>query len=270
MWALVAVLVVLLLLAAGLLVPQLLGGSGTTQVDVPRVIAQTIPEAERTLAHAGLTLGTRKQVYSTTVPRGHIVGQNPKPQQHVDKGSAVNVTVSAGEQTRVVPDVTPYLLQEATARLTALDFRVKPIKVRRSQLRFGHVIRTNPPPGVTVKIGSTIEVYYSGGFIKVPNVVGKTESVATNEVRAAGFNPVTSDEVSDQPAGTVTHTSPDPLTLAPYGSTVVIFVSLGPTTPPPTTPTTPTTPPTSTPPSTSPTTTAGGATSSTRSRSGRG
>jgi serine/threonine-protein kinase len=255
MWALVAVLVILLLVAGGLLLPTLFGGSTTAQVDVPRILRQTIPQAERTLRQAGLTLGNQRQVYSTNVPVGRIVSQTPAPQAELDKGSAVNVTVSAGEKMTTVPDLTPDFLTEAKAKLTALGLRVRPLKVADSQLKYGRVIRTDPPPGTSARVGSLVRVYYSGGYLQVPNVVGETQAQAIGDLRRAHFSPVVAQRVSDEPAGTVVRQNPGPLSRRPYGSTVVIYVSIGsgPTTPTqPTTPTNPTTPTSPTSP-TSPT-----------------
>ena len=75
--------------------------------------------------------------------------------------------------------------------------------------------------------------------------------------RNAGFNPVVSNVVSDTPAGIVTAQDPEAFTKQPFGSTVVISVSLGP--PEPTTSAPTTTTPTTTTPTTSTTTTAFGA-----------
>jgi serine/threonine-protein kinase len=251
---LVGVLVVLLLVAGGLLIPGLLGSGSVKQVDVPSVVGQTVPQATTTLQQADLVLGTHDPVFSTTVPVGHIVSQRPKSLERAPAGSAVNVTVSAGEQTHVVPDMTPYSFQTATTKLEALGFRVHGIKVADSTLRLGRVIRTDPAAGTTQRVGTTINVYYSGGYVQVPNVVGKSESVATAELKQAHFRPISSSEVSNEPAGTVIKQDPAPLSRQPYGSTVIIYVSLGPTTTPtsPTTPTGPTTPTNSTTP-TSPT-----------------
>jgi beta-lactam-binding protein with PASTA domain len=254
--ALTAVAVALAVLAA-LLVPKLLDTGGTaTQVDVPRIIGATVPQAEAQLRRAGLELGKQTPVFSTTVPKNHIVSQRPNPLQRATEGSAVDVTVSAGAQTHVVPDVTPYGIQEATRRLEALKFQVKPVKVKDSQLRLGRVIRTDPAAGTSQRVGTVITVFYSAGFVEVPNVVGQNRVTAMKHLSAAGFEPLPSYQPNDARKGTVVDQSPDGLTQRPYGSTVVIYVSLGPTEPTTPTESTPTTsPPTTTPPTTTPPTT---------------
>ncbi|MEJ7630126.1 MAG: Stk1 family PASTA domain-containing Ser/Thr kinase [Nocardioidaceae bacterium] len=250
-WILVGVLAVVVAILAALLLPRLLGDSNTSkQVDVPDVIGKTVPQANAALERVGLHLGGQTPAFSTTVPKGEIVSQEPARLERVAEGSAVDVRVSAGAETHPVPDVTPYFLKDATRRLEALDFQVNPIKVLDSPLRFGKVIRTDPSAGTVQPVGTTIDVYYSSGFIPVPNVVGESQKAAMADLRREHFVPLPSSEASDAPAGTVVRQEPEALTPRPFGSTVVIFVSLGPTTPP-TTPTT-TTPPTT--PTTSPTT----------------
>jgi eukaryotic-like serine/threonine-protein kinase len=203
--------------------------------------------------------------------------QSPTPLQRVDEGSAVNVTVSAGAQTHPVPDVTPYVLKEATRRLEALDFRVAPIKMSNSTLPAGRVIRTDPAAGTVQRVGTTIKVYYSAGFVPVPNVVGEQRLAAIADLKRAHFVAVPSYQPGDAPKGTVVDQDPNGLTPRPFGSTVVIFVSLGPTptstpetTPTSSAPTSPTTsPPTSTPPTSTPPTSTPPSTTTTTTTRGR-
>jgi serine/threonine-protein kinase len=256
-WVLVGAIAVILAILAAFLLPSLLSSSNSAkQVDVPRIVGERVPQATIALRRAGLVLGKQTPKFSLTVPKGQIMSQNPTPLQRVDEGSAVNVVISAGAETHVVPDVRPFSFAEATRRLEALDFQVKGIKVATSTLRAGRVIRTDPTAGTTQRVGTVIKVFYSAGFVQVPNVVGQNRVAAIKRLKAAGFDPIESERTNDAPKGTVVDQSPDGLTSQPFGSTVVIYVSLGPTTPP-TTPTTsaPTTTPPTTPPSSPPTTT---------------
>jgi eukaryotic-like serine/threonine-protein kinase len=254
-WVIVGAIAVILAVLAAFLLPSLLSGDSTKQVDVPRIVGERVPQATADLRRVGLVLGKQTPKFSLSVPKGEIMSQSPTPLQRIDEGSAVNVTISAGAQTHVVPDVRPYSFAEATRRLEALDFRVQGVKVTKSTLRAGRVIRTDPTAGTTQRVGTLIKVYYSAGYVQVPNVVGQNRVAAIKRLKEAGFNPVESEQANDAPKGTVVDQSPDGLTSQPFGSTVVIYVSLGPTTPP-TTPTTsaPTTTPPTTPPSSPPTT----------------
>jgi serine/threonine-protein kinase len=65
-------------------------------------------------------------------------------------------------------------------------------------------------------------------MVTVPDVTGETEAVATNDMRDAGFEVDTEQRQSDVPAGKVIETDPSGGDEAEKGSTVTLFVSLGP------------------------------------------
>jgi serine/threonine-protein kinase len=65
-------------------------------------------------------------------------------------------------------------------------------------------------------------------MVSVPDVTGETQAVATNDMRDAGFEVDTQQRQSDVPEGKVIETDPSGGTEAEKGSTVTLFVSLGP------------------------------------------
>lgn len=65
-------------------------------------------------------------------------------------------------------------------------------------------------------------------MVEVPDVAGKEEAVATNELRDAGFEVESEPRESDVPEGEVIETDPSGGEEAEEGSTVTLFVSLGP------------------------------------------
>jgi len=256
LWVLLALVGALIVIAALVLVPRLLSSGSATLVDVPNVVGKPLPAATTILERNGLQAGTPTPVFSAK-PKGQVVAQAPQFPAQVDEGSTVQLKVSAGQETHTVPDLTPYFLKEAEAILVKQGFQPRAVKVADSTLRFGKVIRSDPPARSPEPVGTVVRVYYSAGYIRVPNVIGQSQAAATATLKKAHFTVIPARSTSDAPAGTVTRTDPPPETSKPYGSTVVIFVSDGPaptTTPTnPTTPTAPTTPTSPTP--TSPTTT---------------
>ncbi len=65
-------------------------------------------------------------------------------------------------------------------------------------------------------------------MVEVPDVTGEQEAVATNQLRDAGFEVDTQQRESDVPEGEVIETDPSGGDEAEEGSTVTLFVSLGP------------------------------------------
>jgi serine/threonine-protein kinase len=245
LWALLILLLVAAIAAALILVPKLTSDSGPPQVGVPRIIGLTVDDARAALERKGLGLGQETTVRSGG-PRNHIVHQDPAPGDTVEEGTSVDYTIVVGPKMVTIPDVTQGTLDEATAQLEGLGLVVDPKADPTSTERKNQVTRTDPVAGNRVPKHSTVTVYYSTGYVEVPSVVGMTQEQATKILEDQHFRVVVSNVPSDTEAGIVTAQDPEAGARRPYGDTVVISVSLGPTTPttptessPTTTPTTP-------------------------------
>jgi hypothetical protein len=120
-----------LLLAALLLGAALLGGlawalSGgltdqgspaSARVEVPDVVGLGQNEAQRRLEDAGLKLGAQDEASSEQVAVGAVIEQNPAAGTKAERGTAVDLIVSAGppqELTTASPTATPTATQTAT------------------------------------------------------------------------------------------------------------------------------------------------------------
>jgi serine/threonine-protein kinase len=66
------------------------------------------------------------------------------------------------------------------------------------------------------------------GQVRVPDVVGFTETAATNEIEGAGLNPIVERRVSEKPPGTVIEQDPPAREFVDDGSDVTIFVAKAP------------------------------------------
>ncbi len=228
--------------------------SPNNQVQVPRVIGMSITKARHTIGAAKLAVPPESYAHSASVPKNHVISQDPSPGGYVDQGSDVNLTVSLGAQSTEVPPLIGQTQAQAQAALTAAHLKGVFKQVKSDQPQ-GTVISTDPTAGSPLPRGATVNVSISRGPSKIPNVVGLLQADAEQKLRDAGFVPsVKPDDTSTEPQGTVTQQVPDAKQTAAQGSTVYIFVSSGPTEPtsPPTSE--PTSPPTSVP--TSPTTSA--------------
>jgi eukaryotic-like serine/threonine-protein kinase len=102
----------------------LIVSTGPSSVKVPDLKGKTQAEAKAKLEEVHLVLGVVRQVPSTTVQKGRVINQNPNPGVLYGKGQKVDVDISSGKPTAVVPDVVG--LDEATARerLAARKFTV--------------------------------------------------------------------------------------------------------------------------------------------------
>lgn len=71
---------------------------GASQVRVPDLRAYTESEARRQLANMGLKLGSVSTEYDSDVPEGQVIGQSISAGQKVNKGTAVGIVISLGEE----------------------------------------------------------------------------------------------------------------------------------------------------------------------------
>jgi beta-lactam-binding protein with PASTA domain/predicted Ser/Thr protein kinase len=245
-WAyvLLGVAVLAVFVAAAIFGREFFGTSDVPQVPVPRVVDMTQAQAVQALDQVGLKADITRQNSSTK--KGIVLTQDPPLGTLVDKGSKVDLTVSAGKKmVQIPPDIVDMNLQDAEAALTDLGLETKSIEEHSTETK-GQVTRTDPPPGQSVPVGSSVTVWYSAGLVEVPNVINQTQDDATRQLRALGFRVIPSfDPFSSDPAGTVIGQRPTGGTKQAYGSQVVITVSSA--TPTPTTPTESTTTPTDTP-----------------------
>jgi len=215
---------------------------------VPDLAGLTIAEAGAALQKEGLILGTQTPQASDDKPKDTIISQNPVKGGQVDKGSAVDVTVSTGKDQVVVPTLTGLTsVDAARAALVEVGLTLGRVSEKSSDKPQGVVISQTPASQETVDAGTPVDIVVSNGKVKVPDVVGSSEAQAQSDLRNAGFDvEVIQLETSNQPEGTVLAQSPQAGTTAVRGTLVTITVAKAP--PPSPTPTpTPTDTPTPSP-----------------------
>lgn len=87
-------------------------------VEVPDLTEMTASEAEDALIAVGLILGDTTYDYSYVTPIGHIMNQDPSAGEDAIIGSAVDILVSIGPATVIVPDLAGMTLSEVDTALT--------------------------------------------------------------------------------------------------------------------------------------------------------
>lgn len=230
---LITVIVLLLVLIgaiAFLLASQLKLGGGGGKVTVPKVEGQPVATAKATLEDQGLKVEVIK-VANLEVPKGTVIRQNPIPGTEVNKGEAVQLTVSDGAGTVKVPDVAGDTFEDAKSALEAAGLTAKQQDEASDTAAVGKVIRTDPTANIKVDKGTEVVVFVSAGPAPapVPDVIGVDQVAATQTLVNAGFVVQKSTAASSSvAAGAVISTNPAADTPAPRGSTVKIVVSTGP------------------------------------------
>jgi serine/threonine-protein kinase len=229
------------LLALGLIIAGAIGGwflytKIQQQLDNNRPVA--VPDVrlmQRDLATLKIQQAGLKPLVvkgpDDSVPAGQVIDENPGGGSKVGKGSTVTLRVSTGKPKVTVPDVRGRDVNAAIAALAGLGLNAKIVHVYSPQPA-DTVTGQFPAPGDNVLKGSNVRINISRGAkpIPVPDVTGQPYLNAKSALEGQGFVVKRVDVQSDQAAGTVVSTDPQPGNDSSKGATITLSVSKGPAT----------------------------------------
>ena len=200
---------------------------------VPNVVGLSNFNADTAIGAAGLNVGTVTLQTDPTVPEGDVISESPTAGTCAAQGSNVDLIVSAGPDTSVVPNVVGLSLAAAQAKITAASLAVGTVTHASSAtVPAGNVISQNPVAGTVVLQQTSVNLVVSTGPtpVSVPNVVGLTQAAATTAITNAGLvlGTVTTASSNTVAAGSVISESPAAGTSVAPGSAVNLVVSSGP------------------------------------------
>jgi beta-lactam-binding protein with PASTA domain len=165
-------------------------------------------------------LGTYTVTYNVSDPSGN---------------NAVEVTrtVTVVIPMVTVPNVVNQTQTAATAAITGAELVVGTItQVYSATVALGSVVNQTPAAGTSVEAGSAVALEVSKGPqpVKVPNVVGSTQSAASTAITTAGLTvgAITQVFSATVPTGTVVSQTPVADTSVAPGTAVALNVSKGP------------------------------------------
>lgn len=198
--------------------------SNVLGLPAPDVTNLTLADATTAIIAATFIVGTVTYGPSGIVPAGSVISQNPTGGTITPSGSPIDLLVSTGIATVVVPNVVGLTQADATTALTGAGLIVGTVTVGASFQPLGRVTAELPVAGTVVALGSAVNLVESDGLIPVPNVVGEQLIVAENTIMAAGLTvgPITAVQLSGVAPGTVNGQSPAPGTGVLPGTPVTL------------------------------------------------
>ena len=132
---------------------------GPEMVGVPDVRRHSLEEARFTIEQARLVVGELREAYDQTVPSGFILLQSPAPGASVERATAVNLTVSKGQQTFVLPNLVGRSLDDTRKVLQDLGVTLRGVdQVSRDDVPPGQVVAMTPPAGAQIHHGDPVRV----------------------------------------------------------------------------------------------------------------
>jgi serine/threonine-protein kinase len=132
---------------------------GTDQLEVPSVAGNSLPQAQRTLAEAGLSLGSILRIHSDIHAREAIIAQHPPAGSTATRGATVRLLQSLGPWQELVtmPDLRGREMVTALNLLKELQVEAR-ISFVQSVSRQGVVVAQDPAPGGKVKVGGQVQI----------------------------------------------------------------------------------------------------------------
>ena len=164
--------------------------AGRGEVEVPRLIGQSVDDARVTLARLGLVDRVERE-FSTEFSAETVIRSSPEAGAAVERGSVITLVVSQGPEELVVPSLAELGTSEAAAVQQALE--TLGFEVRRAEresedpdVDTGRVRELSPAPGTRQIAGSEVVIF----LLKPPTIatVPSLQALGTfepNEVAAA-------------------------------------------------------------------------------------
>src|SRR5262249_22171413 len=157
--------------------------------------------------------------FDDNISKGIVINQSPDAGEKLQKQGNVDLTVSKGKETVLVPSVVGKSQADAGSTLTNAGLVAQGFSVGPRQPP-GPGAGQDAPPGQTIVKGSKVRINVSSGpaDVPVPSVIGMPFDQASAALQNQGFAVSRVNVDSDQPAETVVDQSPSG--SAPRGSSI--------------------------------------------------
>lgn len=139
---------------------------------MPNVIGLSLEYGSKILKEYGLEVESVSKICSEDFDKDIIIYQEPEFNEKIDTGTAINLTVSLGEKTIIIPNIVGLDYLYASSHLESLGLIVKESKKPDSECAPGIVTEIYPFPGTEVKENSLVEIIVSTTeqLILVPDI----------------------------------------------------------------------------------------------------
>ncbi len=142
---------------------SMLNKSASANTDlVPTLVGKTLEEAKNTAKLRAYTTEVVGTVASTAYPSGVVIEQTPAAGTALKAGNVISITVSAGAQTPIVPDLTGMTLDDAENALENAGLACGNVEYRVSEAPIGTIFKQDPAPDTALLQGDEVHLYISG------------------------------------------------------------------------------------------------------------
>lgn len=198
-------------------------------VTVPDLKGLTLEAATELSAQTGLVVRVDARRADRTIPRDHILWQDPEPGTTFRRQRAIRVRVSEGQQDPVVPVVIGQ--NERTAELVLTQEQIKvgeKSEIRTTAYAAGMVVAQDPPATQqAASISLLVNRGENGAGYVMPDVIGTLGGRAVEILRRSGFRVTVGAEAPypGLPPGIVIRQTPQAGFQIGHGESVVLEIS---------------------------------------------
>lgn len=129
------------------------------------------------------------------IPAGHVIGTDPEPGTVLRVGDTIEVYISTGPVTAVVPEIDRMSVTEYTEAIEDLGLTVGLVTTVDDPVeKKDRVLGVAPEPGTKLESGSSVEIRVSSGFIQIPDVQGQPLDFTKSTLDGLGIKVIYVDE----------------------------------------------------------------------------
>ena len=170
--------------------------------------------------------------FSESVPKNHVLSQDPQPGGRIVTHGTITVVLSKGPERYTIPNLAGHDATAAANQLRGMHLAVSTTRKYSDSVPANEVIAVSPKPGTVVRRGAPVTLTVSKGKapVHVPDVRGEDTATAQSDLAGAGLGTVTvKQKQSDSiPQGQVISQSIAPGTGVATNTPITITVSTGP------------------------------------------
>ncbi len=201
-------------------------------VITPELKGKDVLYALETLSDLSLNTRVSDSVYSSTIPKNHVVDQDPEAGTEIKKGRDVKISVSKGPESIIMPGISGLSIRQARLILDQNDLTLNAVsEISCSRFKAGEVFSQYPPSGALVQHKQPINLLVSSGksihYYQMTDFTGLSEDEAIIKIEKSPFSPgnIRYISIKNMPKDLVVNQSPLPGERAAAGQKVNMVVN---------------------------------------------